>query len=118
MEIFVMNTFVSFCVSRFVCILISYEFGMGLNFPGSIIIPGECHNIRIIYNIFKISNLNLMRKRFFQVSLLAVLSFLIPAGIYAQPSSSDSPALYPEKKEVLDYLDRPEIYEKFGKISE
>ena len=59
-----------------------------------------------------------MRKRFIKVFLLAAISFLIPERIYSQPVSPGSADIYPEKQEVLDYLDRPEIYEKFGKISD
>jgi aminobenzoyl-glutamate utilization protein B len=62
-------------------------------------------------------NRNVKMDGLFKKSGLALLSvILICSNVYSQSSSARK--VYPEKKMVLEYLDRPEVIEKYGKISD
>lgn len=52
-----------------------------------------------------------------KIILLNTLVIITTATVYPQLSTEPA-SIYPEKKEVLNYLSNPEIVERFGKISD
>jgi aminobenzoyl-glutamate utilization protein B len=59
---------------------------------------------------------NIVQFKFFK-GIIAVVLTIFSVSLYAQ-FSDETKNMYPEKQEVLNYLDQPEIIEKYGKISD